>query len=186
MVEPSDELQVVFEKAIKDAKKLRHEYVTLEHLFFAMLCSDNFVKVLDGYGCKVDSMKEELNDHLQNKLDEIKIGDEIKNYKPKKTQTVERVMNRAFTQTLFSGRAHIDTTDVFLSLLNEAKSFSTYLATKSGVEKDKFSEYINHEYITTLEDEELAGHAQRALKAFTTNLNAQVESGNIDLSLIHI
>jgi len=180
MVEPSDELQVVFEKAIKDAKKLRHEYVTLEHLFFAMLCSDNFVKVLDGYGCKVDSMKEELNDHLQNKLDEIKIGDEIKNYKPKKTQTVERVMNRAFTQTLFSGRAHIDTTDVFLSLLNEAKSFSTYLATKSGVEKDKFSEYINHEYITTLEDEELAGHAQRALKAFTTNLNAQVESGNID------
>ena len=38
MVEPSDELQVVFEKAIKDAKKLRHEYVTLEHLFFAMLC----------------------------------------------------------------------------------------------------------------------------------------------------
>ena len=71
MVEPSDELQVVFEKAIKDAKKLRHEYVTLEHLFFAMLCSDNFVKVLDGYGCKVDSMKEELNDHLQNKIDEI-------------------------------------------------------------------------------------------------------------------
>ena len=76
MVEPSDELQVVFEKAIKDAKKLRHEYVTLEHLFFAMLCSDNFVKVLDGYGCKVDSMKEELNDHLQNKIDEIKVSDE--------------------------------------------------------------------------------------------------------------
>ena len=180
MVEPSDELQVVFEKAIKDAKKLRHEYVTLEHLFFAMLCSDNFVKVLDGYGCKVDSMKDELNEHLQNKIDEIKVADEVKNYKPKKTQTVERVMNRAFTQTLFSGRAHIDTTDVFLSLLNETKSFSTYLATKSGVEKDKFSEYINHEYITTLEDEELAGHAQRALKAFTTNLNAQVESGAID------
>ena len=180
MVEPSDELQVVFEKAIKDAKKLRHEYVTLEHLFFAMLCSENFAKVLNGYGCKVDAMKQELNDHLQNKMDEIKVADTVKNYKPKKTQTVERVMNRAFTQTLFSGRAHIDTTDVFLSLLNEAKSFSTFVATKSGVEKDKFSEYINHEYITTLEDEELAGHAQRALKAFTTNLNAQVESGSID------
>ena len=27
MVEPSDELQVVFEKAIADAKKLGHEYV---------------------------------------------------------------------------------------------------------------------------------------------------------------
>ena len=33
MVEPTDELQVVFEKAIKDAKKLHHLYITLEHLF---------------------------------------------------------------------------------------------------------------------------------------------------------
>tara|TARA_Y200000002_G_scaffold315198_1_gene273200 strand:+ start:1704 stop:3968 length:2265 start_codon:yes stop_codon:yes gene_type:complete len=180
MVEPSEELQVVFDKAIKDAKKLRHEYVTLEHLFFAMLCSDNFMKLLDGYGCKLEEMKQELQLHLQTKLDDIKVKDDVKNFKPKKTQTVERVMNRAFTQTLFSGRAQIDVTDVFLSLLNETKSFSTYLSTKSGVEKDKFSEYINHEYVSTLEDEELAGHAQRALKAFTTNLNAQVESGNID------
>ena len=42
MVEPSEELQVVFDKAIKDAKRLEHEYVTLEHLLFAMLCTENF------------------------------------------------------------------------------------------------------------------------------------------------
>jgi ATP-dependent Clp protease ATP-binding subunit ClpA len=64
--------------------------------------------------------------------------------------------------------------------MNETKSFSCYSATKAGLDKEKFSEYINHEYVSTLEDEELAGHAQRALKAFTTNLNAQVESGKID------
>ena len=29
MVEPSKELQLVFDKAINDAKKLQHEYVTL-------------------------------------------------------------------------------------------------------------------------------------------------------------
>ena len=29
MVEPSKELQAVFEKAMKDAIKLQHEYVTL-------------------------------------------------------------------------------------------------------------------------------------------------------------
>ena len=179
MVEPSDELQVVFEKAIKDAKKLHHEYITLEHLFFAMLCSDNFMKVLNGFGIDPEPMKQELLTHLQTKLDEIKVAEGTK-FKPKKTQTVERVMNRAFTQTLFSGRAHIDVTDVFLSLLNEQKSYACYLATSAGVVKEKFNEYINHEYVSNLEDEELAGHAQRALKAFTTNLNAEVESGKID------
>ena len=65
-------------------------------------------------------MKQELLTHLQTKLDEIKVAEGTK-FKPKKTQTVER-NESAFTQTLFSGRAHIDVTDVFLSLLNEQKS----------------------------------------------------------------
>ena len=38
MVEPSKELQLVFDKAINDAKKLQHEYVTLEHLLHAIFC----------------------------------------------------------------------------------------------------------------------------------------------------
>ena len=53
MVEPSEELQVVFDKAIKDAKRLEHEYVTLEHLLFAMLCTENFTNILKGFGIDV-------------------------------------------------------------------------------------------------------------------------------------
>ena len=45
MVEPSDELQSVFDKSVSDAKKLNHEYVTLEHVLFAMLCSDKSTPV---------------------------------------------------------------------------------------------------------------------------------------------
>ena len=40
MVEPSKELQLVFDKAINDAKKLQHEYVTLEHLLYAIFCEE--------------------------------------------------------------------------------------------------------------------------------------------------
>jgi len=50
MVEPSKELQLVFDKAIKDAQKLKHEYMTLEHLLYAMLCEENFENVISGYG----------------------------------------------------------------------------------------------------------------------------------------
>ena len=57
MVEPSDTLQKVFDKAVKDAKKLSHEYVTVEHLLFAMLCEENFYNVVKGYGADVDYLK---------------------------------------------------------------------------------------------------------------------------------
>ena len=54
MVEPSKELQLVYDKAVKDAVKLKHEYVTLEHLLFAMMCSDNFFKLMKGFGADVE------------------------------------------------------------------------------------------------------------------------------------
>jgi len=177
MVEPSEALQLVFEKSIKDAKKLQHEYVTLEHLLFAMLCEETFYNAVKGFGADTDFIKKNLEHYLTTKLDEIKI-DEPK-YKPKKTQTVERVLNRAFTQVLFSGRPQIELADVLISILSEKKSMAVYYLEQAGVTKEKFVEYISSE---TQEDEveETSGAAQKALRAFTTNLNDEVKRNRID------
>ena len=66
MVEPSDQLQVVFEKAVEDCKKLNHEYVTLEHLVFAMLCEEKFFEFISNYGADAEYIKKNL-EHLRNR-----------------------------------------------------------------------------------------------------------------------
>jgi len=178
MVEPSENLQNVFEKAIQDAKKLNHEYVTLEHLLFAMLCHDEFIEVLKAYGTDYELIKKNLEHYLKTKLDDIKT--EQTKYKPKKTQAVERVLNRAFTQTLFAGRTHIEMTDVFLSMLSEKKSWAYYEINRTGITKEKFSEFIQTETEDSLDDPELNTAAQKALRQFTTDLNSEANSGKID------
>ena len=181
MVEPSKDLQLVFDKAIKDAQKLRHEYVTLEHMMFAMMCEENFVKLLGMYGADIDYIKANLEHHLKTNSDDIILSEEIKKYKPKKTQSVERALNRAFTQVLFAGRSHIELKDLVLSILHEKKSISCYLLEKGGVEKDRFSDFVNNEVEETLlEDPELTNDMRRAIKSFTTNLNDQVKRGKVD------
>jgi len=65
MVEPSKSLQAVFEKAVKDAKKLNHEYVTLEHLLYAMLCEDKFGNIIGGFGADIDYVKKTLENYLK-------------------------------------------------------------------------------------------------------------------------
>ena len=176
MVEPSEALQLVFDKAMKDAKKLKHEYVTIEHLLYAMLCEQELAKALKGFGADLDYIKTNLEHHLKTNCDELKM--EVTKFKPKKTQTVERVLNRAFTQTLFSGRANIELTDVILSILSEKKSVGCYWLEKGNINKEKFAEYINNE-VDGFEDEN-SGQADRALHAFTTNLNSEVEANRID------
>jgi len=177
MVEPSEELKLVFDKAVKDARKLEHEYVTLEHLLFAMMCEDKFYSMLEGYGADVSYIKSNLEHHLKNNCEELHV-DGTK-HKPKKTQTVERVLNRAFTQVLFAGRTNIELTDILLSSLNESKSISTYFLEKAGVEKNSFADYINSEVYED-ESEEISADAAKALNNYTDNLNKQVSKGKVD------
>ena len=181
MVEPSQALQVVFDKAVKDAKKLQHEYVTLEHLLFAMLCEEQFSTALKGFDTDVDLLKKNVENYLKTKLSEIKT--EAKKYKPVKTGTVERVLNRAFAQVLFQGRNQIEITDVFISTLSEKRSYAFFACQQAGIQKDKFIQYMSAELeldITDEDDMENAGIANKALKAFTDDLNADVKKGRID------
>ena len=180
MVEPSKELQLVFDKAIKDAKKLFHEYVTLEHLLFAMLCEEGFVNVMKEYGADIDYIKSNIEHHLKN-ADDIKNVTETKKYKPKKTHTVERVLNRAFTQVLFAGRTHIELKDVLVSMLNEKKSVAVYYLNEGNVDKTRFAEYIADDIVDEdLDSPESVSDAKKALKSFTTNLNEEVKKGKVD------
>jgi ATP-dependent Clp protease ATP-binding subunit ClpA len=178
MVEPGEELKLVFDKAITDAKKLQHEYITIEHVLFSMMCSESFFGIIKGYGADADYIKTNLEHHLKEKCDELKV--ETAKFKPKKTQAVERVLNRAFTQVLFAGRNTIELSDVILSIMAEKKSMSSYFLEQGGLVKEPFAEYINTELETTLEDEELSGEGQRALRQFTTDLNQQAKKEKID------
>jgi ATP-dependent Clp protease ATP-binding subunit ClpA len=179
MVEPSSELQMVFEKAIDVAKKLKHEYLTIEHLLFSMLCEDSFNKCVTGYGADADFLKKNLELYLKNKCDEIIT--EQTDVKPRKTQAVERVLNRAFTQVLFNGRQKIEPTDVFLAMMSEKRSYANYYIQQAEIDKDKFADYLNSDVteVDTVE-EQRDGQGEKALRAFTTNLNDAVKKNKVD------
>jgi ATP-dependent Clp protease ATP-binding subunit ClpA len=178
MVEPSDNLQAVFEKAIETAKKLHHEYLTIEHLLFAMLADDGFASSIVGFGADSEGLTQALTDYLQNKCAEITVPDVV--VKPRKTQAVERVLNRAFTQVLFNGRQRIEPTDVFLAMMGEKRSWSFYFIQKANIDKDKFNDYINNAVEVDEGEGPQDNQSERALKAFTSNLNDLVQKQKID------
>jgi ATP-dependent Clp protease ATP-binding subunit ClpA len=177
MVEPSDSLKAVFEHSIELAKTLKHEYLTIEHLLFSMLSEDNFVNCVQGYGGDVEFIKKNLEHYLKNKLNDI-VKEGVT--KPKKTQAVERVLNRAFTQALFNGRQTMELSDVFISIMGEKRSYASYYIQQAGIDKNKFADYLNNEIQTEEESDINDVQVERALKNFTTNLNEEVKKNKID------
>ena len=82
MVEPSEQLQLVFDKAVDVAKKLQHEYVTIEHLLFAMLCEESFAKVIEGFGADPEYLKKNIENYLKKQTEKIQLPPEkAKKYK---------------------------------------------------------------------------------------------------------
>jgi ATP-dependent Clp protease ATP-binding subunit ClpA len=177
MVEPSDTLQAVFENALETAKKLHHEYVTMEHVLHAMLSETEFSKCIQGYGANLTSLKKDVSDHLQQKCAEITTQDVVT--KPKKTQSVERVLNRAFTQVLFNGRQRIEPSDVFIAMMGEKRSWGNFYIQKAHIDKEKFTDYLLKSSDEAGEEVENPQHA-KALQSFTTNLNEYATKGKID------
>lgn len=182
MIEPSKQLQLIFDKAVRDATKLTHEYVTLEHLTFAMFCDTTVCKIIDDFGADVNKIKHDLEQHLKTQLLEIAGSQEA----PKKTLALERVVSRAFTQVLFASRQEIEVIDVLISILQEKRSSAAAILATHGVDVDRFIEFVNNgapEDMTNAEDEADQGAnqaAEKALKAYTTDLNKTVKAGKID------
>lgn len=179
MVEPSNKLQEVFDNAVDCAKKLHHEYLTIEHILLSMLSDDVFRETLTNFGSNVEKLQTNLSTYLNTKCQDITTQDVV--VKPKKTQSVERVLNRAFTQVLFNGRQKIESYDVFLAIMGEKRSWAYFYIAEAKIDKDRFSEYLN----TSIDDEDTEEEApvkgnDKALKSFTTNLNEQVKKGKID------
>jgi ATP-dependent Clp protease ATP-binding subunit ClpA len=131
------------------------------------------------YGADIDYIKSNIEHHLKNECEELKT--EEKKFKPRKTVVVEKVLNRAFTQTLFMGRNTITLTDVILSVLNEDKVVSVYYLEKGGINKESFKDFLNDEFQDDfIDEEEASSEAKRALRQFTTNLNDEVKRGKVD------
>ena len=178
ILEPSEELQIVYDKALEIANSHNHEYLTLEHLVLAIINDDKFLNFLQSFPGDLSYIRVNLEHFVKTNLISI-INTESKN-KPQKTQTVERCLNRAFTQVLFNGRQRIELNDLFLSILSEKKSYAVYYLNKGGFTKEKFSDYLDEETIHIDDENFNPGQVDKLLAQYTTNMNQQVQKNKID------
>jgi len=186
MIEPSNQLQAIFEFSVETAKKLKHEYITIEHIVYGIACEQNSFEMLKSFGADVDFIKSNLEHFLKNNLNDI-VSQTQGAVKPRKTNSVERVLNRCFTQVLFGGRQRMEVADVIISILSEKNSFGYYFLTKGGVTKEKFVKYFQENLVIEEDSEEEEPHRivntsqlDKILNQFCTNLSLKAKQRLID------
>ena len=163
----SPEIENIISKAIEKAKSYNHQYVTIEHLLYALITHQPFKKCLSQFRVEVDMMIDEVEGYL-NALHAIKSNDP--DCVPSKTNTLERVMNRGVTQVLFTGRKTVTTLDLYLSIATEGNTNAHYYLLKYGVVKGNFIDFWQRNYKGEDYSVISAEQADEVLEEYTTNL----------------
>jgi ATP-dependent Clp protease ATP-binding subunit ClpA len=174
----SPEIENIIEKAIGFAKERKHQYCTVEHLLMALISHPPFKKCLDQFGAETEAMIQEVANYLDS-LHAIVVTEE--DYQPKRTTSLERVINRSVTQVLFTGRRHVTTIDLYLSIAAEGNSHAHYYLLKYGINKNEFivfwqKHYKNDDFAHTLSSDQ----ADEILEEYTINLTSLAKQGKIE------
>ena len=177
-MQQSPEIENIIERAIEAAKGRQHEYVTVEHLLLSLISHPPFKKCLNQFNVDTDLMISEVEAYL-NGLHAIESKEP--GMQPKRTNTLERVMNRSVTQVLFTGRRQVTTVDLYLSIASEGNSHAHYFLLKYGVTK---GEFINHwqkvykgsDFTANLTDNQ----ADEILEEYTINLTQMAREDKLE------
>jgi len=183
MITPSKELEAIFEKAIELANEKKHEYITLEHFLYSMVEDETFKNILTNFGTDTASLSQDLATYINEELKEIE-NENID--KPKKTHSVDRVLNRAFASVLFNGKTNLEPLDCFISMFAEKKSYANYFIKKANIDKDKFIDFIKKEGLDDNDEEEDSSsqrsnhQTEKLINKFCVNLTAKAKAKKID------
>ena len=164
---PSPEIENIIERAIEAAVVRNHEYVTIEHLLLSLITHPPFKRCLAGMLVDTDLMIGEVEAYL-NGLHAIE--SKTPNVLPRKTNSLERVMNRGVTQVLFTGRKAVTTIDVYLSIATEGNTHAHYFLLKYGVIKSNFIDHWQRTYKGDSYTNVSESQADEILEEYTTNL----------------
>jgi len=180
-VNNSPEIEAIIEQAIELSKQRKHQYCTIEHLLLSLITHTPFKKCLDSFGCETKNMIQEVTSYVDSLHAIVAKVDPDQEVQPRKTNSLERVMNRSVTQVLFTGRRQVTTIDLYLSIASEGNSHAHYFLLKYGINKNEFVTYWQKTYKGSEFTSKLSeGQADEILEEYTTNLTNLARQGKLE------
>lgn len=190
------ELEYTLNVAFKEARNKRHEFVTVEHLFLALLDNSSALDVLKSCGANVGRLRTNLTEFIDRTTPVIPMNVHDRDTQP--TLGFQRVIQRAVFQVQSSGKTEVIGANVLAAIFSEQESQSVYFIRQENISRLDVINYIahgtssksrspsqqdDHPFNPYSQEEGEAGQDESSsspLELYSTNLNARAKLGLID------
>ncbi|UTY24508.1 ATP-dependent Clp protease ATP-binding subunit ClpA [Treponema denticola] len=133
-------VQKVFQDAVEDAKKRQHEFVTPEHLLWAIMFYPKALELFTLSGSDLAYIHDNLSNYLENQ-----IPPKAQNSPEEPIQTIglQNVFERAILNCNAAERSVIGISDLIVSLIDEDKNHCSFFMKKSGIDRLKLLQLLS-------------------------------------------
>ena len=184
----SKELEFTLNLAFKEAREKNHEFMTVEHLLYALLGNPSAVEVLRACGGNLEQLKHDVSTFLDETTPRLST-DDTRETQP--TLGFQRVLQRAVFHVQSSDKNEVTGANVLVAIFSEQESQAVYFLNRLDITRLDVINYISHGISKTTDqpEENLEGGvepdapdstAKQPLETFATNLNEQAAQGKID------
>jgi len=137
----SPEVEIALTLAANEAARRNHEFITLEHLLYALLFDETTANVVRHAGGDVAALKKELESYLDERLEALP---ESSLSTPSPALGVQRVIRRAAQHVQSSGKDEVKGANVIVALFAERESFAAAALEAGGVTRLDVVAYLSH------------------------------------------
>jgi ATP-dependent Clp protease ATP-binding subunit ClpA len=168
-------LNDVFKEAVTYAKENRHEYLTVEHLFLAIVRSVAGKEILSLLDADTSVLEAGIQKHITQTIPSLKEAVE-----PFETVALSRAINDMMTHIHSSGRTEATIGDMLAAIFMQEHSYAVYLMKQEGIARVDVLEVISHRYDKPQVEADDANSEETLLDQFTMELVALAKTGKID------
>ena len=170
------ELNRVFMQAVDYAKRHKHEYLTIEHVFLAILTSQAGEMLMKLLGADVERMKRDLILHLKSNVPVTE--NEVE---PIETVALSRAINNMMSQIHAAGKKEATIGNMIATIRDMKESYASYLMEREGIMKVDILEAISHpNQKEQKSSEDKKDEEKPTLAEYTIELVSLAKSGKID------
>ena len=166
------ELGSIFKRAIQMAKDKRHDYLTIEHIFFAVLLNEKGIKILKKCGCDIHKLRESVENHIENSVSSSQR--QSSSYEPYYTPALSRTLDIMMVHTQNTHKKEASIIDLLLAICEDEKSYAYFILQKENISKKHLLNIIEKN------KQELEEQEPKELSKYAKNLTKEAKKGSID------
>jgi ATP-dependent Clp protease ATP-binding subunit ClpA len=174
----SKELSATLGFAVREAKKRRHEYVSIEHVLFAILHDRAGIDIIENCGGDTEVLKGSLEEFFKDKVEVIPEGNE---YVLQQTIGFQRVIQRAVNHVRSAEKSEVAVSDVLASIFLEKESHAAYFLNGQGITRLDILNVISHESPSPSAPEPDSGGFSPSGKGKTKKKESPLEQYTVDM-----